>query len=63
MQRQADPDLPSGLLGALLFALCFPAEAQQPKKDLADRISIGVRSATESARSEAIRLALRDLAT
>ena len=48
-------------LCVLLFALCFPAEAQQPKKVP----RIGYLSATdpaaESTRSEAIRLALREL--
>jgi putative ABC transport system substrate-binding protein len=48
------------LLGAVLFALCFTAEAQQSKKVP----TIGYLSATdpapESARAEAIRLALRE---
>ena len=47
-------------LCAMLFALCFSAEAQQPKK--VPRIGYLSSSdpATESARSEAIRLALRE---
>src|SRR5919108_4240290 len=48
-------------LCAMLFALCAPAQAQQPKKVA----RIGYLSATdlarESARSEAIRQALREL--
>jgi putative tryptophan/tyrosine transport system substrate-binding protein len=48
-------------LCAVLFALCTSAEAQQPKK--VPRIGYLVSSdpATESTRSEAIRLALREL--
>jgi putative tryptophan/tyrosine transport system substrate-binding protein len=48
------------MLGALLFALSLSAEAQQPKK--VPRIGYLSNSdpATESARSEAIRLALRE---
>ena len=47
-------------LGAMLFALCFSAEAQQPKK--VPRIGYLSASdpASESTRSEAIRLALRE---
>ena len=47
-------------LCAVLFALCLQAEAQQPKK--VPRIGYLSNSdpATESARSEAIRLALRE---
>src|SRR5262245_20555551 len=50
-----------GVFVALLFALCFSAEAQQPTK--VPRIGyLSARdSASESARSEAIRLALREL--
>jgi putative ABC transport system substrate-binding protein len=48
-------------LGAVLFALSLPSEAQQPKK----KSQIGYLSAidkdTESIRIEAIRLALREL--
>jgi putative tryptophan/tyrosine transport system substrate-binding protein len=48
------------LMGAMLFALCSSAAAQQPKK--VPRIGYLSSSdpATESARSEAIRLALRE---
>ena len=48
-------------LGAMLFALCSSAEAQQPKK--VPRIGYLSNSdpVTESARAEAIRLALREL--
>jgi hypothetical protein len=48
-------------LCALLFAHSYPAQAQQPKK--VPRIGYLVSSdpATESTRSEAIRLALREL--
>jgi len=47
-------------LSTLLLALCFPAQAQQPKK--VPRIGYLSNSdpVTESARGEAIRLALRD---
>jgi putative tryptophan/tyrosine transport system substrate-binding protein len=47
--------------GAMLFALCPSAEAQQPAK--VPRIGyLSARdAASESTRSEAIRLALRDL--
>jgi putative ABC transport system substrate-binding protein len=48
-------------LCAMLFALCATAEAQQPKKvPLLGYLSSG-NPTSESARSEAIRLALRDL--
>ena len=49
------------MLGALLFALCSVSEAQQPKK--VPRIGYLSSSdpATESTRSEGIRLALREL--
>ncbi|HEU4341635.1 MAG TPA: ABC transporter substrate-binding protein, partial [Candidatus Binatia bacterium] len=48
-------------LCAMLLGLCFPASAQQPKK--VPRIAyLSARdAATESARAEAIRLALREL--
>src|SRR5262245_10759112 len=48
-------------LVALLFALCWSTEAQQPKKvpRIGDLSSFD--PATESARSETIRLALREL--
>ena len=48
-------------LCAMLFALCFSAEAQQPKKvPRIGYLSIA-DPASESTRSEAIRLALREL--
>ena len=47
-------------LWAMLFALCFPAEAQQPQKVPRLGYLSSVDPATESARSEAIRLALRE---
>jgi putative ABC transport system substrate-binding protein len=47
-------------LCAMLFALCLPAGAQQPKK--VPRIGyLAGSAATESTRAEAIRLALREL--
>ena len=48
-------------LFALLFALCFPAEAQQPKKVPRIGYLSAADPARESTRSEAIRLALREL--
>ena len=48
-------------LSALLFALCFPAEAQQPKKVPRIGYLSAFDPALESPRSEAIRLALREL--
>ena len=48
-------------LSALLLALCFPAEAQQPKKVARIGYLSNTDPARESARSEAIRLALREL--
>jgi len=48
-------------LGAALLALSFPAEAQQPKKVQRIGYLSNVDPARESARSEAIRLALREL--
>jgi putative ABC transport system substrate-binding protein len=47
-------------LCALLFALCLPASAQQPKKVPRIGYLSGVDAARESARFEAIRLALRE---
>ena len=48
-------------LSAMLFALCVSAEAQQPKKvPRIGYLSTG-NPATESTRSEAVRLALREL--
>jgi putative ABC transport system substrate-binding protein len=48
-------------LCALLFALCFSASAQQPKKVSRIGYLSTFDPATESTRSEAIRLALREL--
>jgi putative tryptophan/tyrosine transport system substrate-binding protein len=49
-----------GVFVALLFALCFPAAAQQPKKmPRIGYLSTG-DAATESRRAEPIRLALRE---
>ena len=48
-------------LCAMLFALCLPAQAQQPKKVPRIGYLSGVDPATESARAETIRLALREL--
>ena len=48
-------------LSALLFALSFPVDAQQPKKVHRIGYLSTQAPATESTRSEAIRLALRDL--
>ena len=48
-------------LCALLFALCVSAEAQQPKKVPRIGYLSSVDPASESTRSEAIRLALREL--
>jgi len=45
----------------LLFALTFPAEAQQPKKVSRIGYLVSSDSITESSRSEGIRQALRDL--
>jgi putative tryptophan/tyrosine transport system substrate-binding protein len=48
-------------LGAMLFALCVPAQAQQPKKVTRIGYLSSQDAAYESARAEGIRLALRDL--
>ena len=48
-------------LCAMLFALCSSAEAQQPKKVPRIGYLSSVDPASESTRSEAIRLALREL--
>ena len=48
-------------LCAMLFALCSSAEAQQPKKVPRIGYLSATDPASESARSEAIRLALREL--
>jgi len=47
-------------LSTMFFALCFSAEAQQPKKVSRIGYLTGADAATESARSEGIRLALRE---
>src|SRR4029077_15944601 len=47
-------------LCAMLLALCFPAEAQQPQKVPRIGYLSNSDSAIESTRSEAIRLALRE---
>ena len=44
----------------MLFALCVSAEAQQPKKVPRIGYLSAIDPATESTRSEAIRLALRE---
>ncbi|MGH7793837.1 MAG: ABC transporter substrate binding protein [Candidatus Binatia bacterium] len=48
-------------LGVMLLALSFPAHAQQPKKVARIGYLSSQDPARESARSEAIRLALREL--
>ena len=48
-------------LCAMLFALCFSASAQQPKKIYRIGYLASVEPATESTRAEGIRLALREL--
>ena len=53
--------LHSFALCAMLFALCFPAEAQQPKKVPRIGFLTGVSSPTNSARHEAFRQGLREL--
>ena len=53
--------LGSFALCAMLFALWLPAEAQQPKKVPRIGYLSTFDPATESARAEAIRLALREL--
>ncbi len=47
-------------LWAMLFALCLPAEAQQPQKVPRIGYVAPVDAASDSARAEAIRLALRE---
>ena len=49
------------VLSALLFALCVPVSAQQPKKVFRIGYLGSLDPTSESARAEAIRLALRDL--
>jgi putative ABC transport system substrate-binding protein len=53
--------LGSFTLCAMLLALCASAEAQQPKKVPRIRYLSNTDAATDSARAEGIRLALRDL--
>jgi ABC-type uncharacterized transport system substrate-binding protein len=53
--------LGSFALCAMLFALCLPAQAQQPKKVQVIGYLSSVDAATDSARAEGIRLALREL--
>ena len=48
-------------LSALLFALSFPVDAQQPKKVPRIGYLSPLAPSSESTRSEAIRLALREL--
>ena len=48
-------------LSTLLLALCFPAQAQRPKKVPRIGYLSSFHPASESARSEGIRLALREL--
>ena len=48
-------------LSAMLFALCFSAHAQQPKKVFRLGYLSNTDAATDSARAEGIRLALREL--
>jgi putative tryptophan/tyrosine transport system substrate-binding protein len=49
------------LLGAMLFALCVSADAQQPKNVTRIGYLSAVDPATDSTRAEAIRRALREL--
>ena len=49
------------LLSAVFFALCATAEAQQPKKVARIGYLSNTDAATDSARAEGIRLALREL--
>ena len=53
--------LGSFALSAMLFALCVPASAQQPTKVPRIGYLSNTDAATDSARAEGIRLALRDL--
>ena len=53
--------LTSLALGAMLFALGFPAEAQQPKKVYRIGYLSGSDAATDAPRFEGIQLALREL--
>jgi putative tryptophan/tyrosine transport system substrate-binding protein len=49
------------LIGALLFALCMPADAQQPKKIPRIGYLSAYDAATEISRAEGVRRALREL--
>ena len=49
------------VLAALLLALSFPVQAQQPKKVPLIGYLSSADPATDSARSEGVRLALREL--
>ena len=61
-RKSAFRNLKSAILsGAMLFALCSSAEAQQPKKVHRIGYLSGRDAANDSARAEAIRLALREL--
>src|SRR5918999_5936746 len=53
--------LTSLALGAMLFALSFPAEAQQPKKVYRIGYLSGSDAATDAPRFDGIQLALREL--
>src|SRR5262249_47349243 len=64
VRRQGEmnkPKLGSFALGVMLIALGFPAEAQQPKKVARIGYLSSGDPASESARSEGVRLALREL--
>jgi putative ABC transport system substrate-binding protein len=54
-------DISVVVLSAMLLALCVPADAQQPKKVFRIGYLAANNPSTDSARSEAIRLALREL--
>src|SRR5207244_12139897 len=49
------------MLGAMLFALCVPAEAQQPNKVLRIGYLSSLSPSSESTRTDAVRLSLREL--
>jgi hypothetical protein len=65
VDRDRDKDMKKKIavltLSATLFALCLPAEAQQPKKIPRIGYLSPTDPATECARAEAIRMALREL--
>jgi putative tryptophan/tyrosine transport system substrate-binding protein len=48
-------------LSAMLFALCFPADAQQPNKVPRVGFLTGAPLSSQSARNEAFRQGLREL--